>query len=73
METIIADCDCTGADKLTVSMGQKQKIEGSIPWYSRTKGVEYQEGKFGKGMRLHNVDRHKKTKTCTVCGKKKNL
>lgn len=72
-ETMISDCDCTGADKLIVSIGQKQKVEGVIPWYSRTRGVEYQEEKFGKGNRLHNVDRAKKTKTCTVCGKRKVL
>ena len=32
---------------------------------------EYQDKKYGKGIRVHNTDKSNKKNVCTVCGKAK--
>lgn len=32
---------------------------------------EYQDSKYGKGVRIHTVGKEGKSFICTVCGKKK--
>jgi len=32
-------------------------------------GSEYQDAKYGQGMRVCNLDQKKSESTCTICGK----
>jgi hypothetical protein len=41
----------------------------SCPNCIQTQSAQYQDEKYGKGMRVMNVDRAGKSAVCTVCGK----
>lgn len=76
--TKVLPCDCTSATELTVkSAATKFEMapKGEIPWQNRTNGAEYQDKKYGKGNRLHNIRRKGSVigATCTVCGRRKVL
>ena len=73
MATRVMACPCTGVEVGIAKCGvSKREIKPrfTIPWFNRTKGAEYQDAKFGKGNRIHNLGGKglSKTATCTVCG-----
>lgn len=71
--TKVMACPCVGADVIVVKSSnakRETKPRAIVPWFNRTKGAEFQDKKFGKGMRLHNLGGKgtARTATCTVCG-----
>jgi hypothetical protein len=75
----VMSCRCLGVAEIQGKQpGMARAIVGvvfswfkDIPVHLRNKGAEYQDQRYGKGMRLFNM-RVKKGKhegwTCTVCG-----
>ena len=78
MATIVESCPCVGVQDFYVkSAGTKMELrqKATVPYHTRNNGADYQNQKFGNGMRLHNigVKGSTKTHTCTVCGKRKSV
>lgn len=74
--TRVQDCNCVSVEQFSVkSAGTKQDLRPTtpIPWMNRENGAKYQDAKYGKGMRLHNIRVKGKElgATCTVCGNRK--
>jgi len=82
----VLPCSCTAAGTIWVKSGvvQKRKPEcpsippERFPFHTRGAGAEFQDRKYGKGMRLHNPRFGGKPKkfdgyTCTVCGTQKGV
>lgn len=71
---IVASCDCVSMGVVIVkSAGQKKgpnHMMTNIPFHTRGNGAEFQDQRYGKGRRLHNINRNG-TLTCTVCGRRK--
>lgn len=77
-KTKVMPCDCTSITIIKVkAAGDRSgaRWEAAVPFHTRANGAEFQDKKYGKGMRLHNLtDKQKEAKaSCTVCGKVKNL
>ena len=77
-KTQVRDCDCVSSILIVVkSAGAKKDAcpRTEIPWFNRENGAKFQDGKYGKGRRLHNVTDSSKSPqaTCTVCGKHKQV
>lgn len=76
MATVVKHCGCTGVQDFEVkSAGGKARSgvrpKQTVPWMTTNAGAAYQDEKYGKGMRLHNIGGKTATKTatCTVCNK----
>lgn len=76
MATQIAPCECTVSHVIIVKQaGAKTELcpKWEQPWFTRENGAQFQDARYGKGMRLHNVRVKGKRigLTCTCCGKQK--
>lgn len=74
--TKVMPCDCTSvffARAKCANAKREDKPKFDIPWFSREAGALYQDVRYGKGQRLHNLGGKgvTKTATCTVCGRSK--
>lgn len=73
-------CSCMSSGNIEANCGmavaRKDKPVMEPYWATKTKGIEFQEELYGKGMRLHNecVAKGKVVgHTCTICNRKKVL
>ena len=79
MTTKVRPCSCTSVLLFEVKCGtgksRESKPKCAVPWMTQTAGAAYQDAKYGKGLRLHNIGGKGQTKTatCTVCGKHETL
>lgn len=76
MNTVVAPCPCTNVQDFNVkSAGTKTELRprATVPWNTRDAGARFQDARYGKGQRLHNIGGRgtSKTITCTVCGQRK--
>lgn len=71
----VRSCDCVAIESFLAGSGKRPecRVKVTVPWMNRTNGTEYQDKKYGKGQRLHNINEKKKTATCTCCGRTKML
>jgi hypothetical protein len=71
-------CGCVVASSInchsgsaSVSQATNPKPRYQFPFHTRTNGVQYQDEKFGPGMRMHNLLRRKPQEPararCTIC------
>jgi len=72
MSTEIQDCNCVSVLIFMVGSGARQfRPIAQMPFHTQTSGASFQDARYGKGKRVHNLG--PKTSTCTVCGRSKAL
>lgn len=72
MSTEIRSCNCENVFAFQAGSGiRTTRPLVEIPFFARDRGAKFQDDRYGKGMRVHNVG--KKIARCTVCGKEKGL
>ncbi len=76
--TKVMPCNCVQATDIVVKSGSGSTTGGTKPRMAQRiyplAGAEFQDKKYGKGNRLHNIGRRGKevSWTCTICGNRKS-